>query len=60
MLCDEPTGSLDHANAAAATDLLFELQRQEGAMLVVATHSRELAARCARQLQLRDGQCCEA
>jgi len=60
LLCDEPTGSLDHATAAAATDLLFELQRQEGAMLVVATHSRELAARCARRLQLRDGQCFEA
>ena len=60
LLCDEPTGSLDHATAAAATDLLFELQRQEGAMLVVATHSDELAARCARRLQLRDGQCCEA
>jgi lipoprotein-releasing system ATP-binding protein len=60
LLCDEPTGSLDHATATAATDLLFELQRQEGAMLVVATHSRELAARCARRLQLRDGQCFEA
>ena len=60
LLCDEPTGSLDHATAAAATDLLFELQQQEGAMLVVATHSRELAARCGRRLQLRDGECCEA
>jgi lipoprotein-releasing system ATP-binding protein len=60
LLCDEPTGSLDHATATAATDLLFELQQQEGAMLVVATHSRELAARCGRRLQLRDGQCCEA
>jgi lipoprotein-releasing system ATP-binding protein len=57
LLCDEPTGSLDHGTAAAATDLLFELQRQEGAMLVIATHSRELAARCGRRLQLRDGQC---
>jgi lipoprotein-releasing system ATP-binding protein len=60
LLCDEPTGSLDHATAAAATDLLFELQREEGAMLVIATHSRELAARCAWRLQLRDGQCFEA
>jgi lipoprotein-releasing system ATP-binding protein len=60
LLCDEPTGSLDHATAAAATDLLFELQRQEGAMLIVATHNDELAARCARRLQLRDGQCCAA
>jgi lipoprotein-releasing system ATP-binding protein len=60
LLCDEPTGSLDHATATVAADLLFELQRQEGAMLVVATHSRELAARCARRLQLRDGECFEA
>jgi lipoprotein-releasing system ATP-binding protein len=60
LLCDEPTGSLDHATAAAATDLLFELQRQEGAMLIVATHNDELAARCGRRLQLRDGQCCAA
>jgi lipoprotein-releasing system ATP-binding protein len=57
VLCDEPTGSLDHATAAAATDLLFELARQEGAMLVIATHSGELAARCGRRLQLRDGRC---
>jgi lipoprotein-releasing system ATP-binding protein len=57
LLCDEPTGSLDHATAAAAADLLFELVRQEGAMLVIATHSRELAARCGRRLELRDGQC---
>jgi lipoprotein-releasing system ATP-binding protein len=57
VLCDEPTGSLDHATAAAAADLLFEVVRQEGAMLVIATHSRELAARCGRGLQLRDGRC---
>src|SRR6202030_1151891 len=44
LRCDEPTGSLDHATAAAPTHLLFELQRQDGAMLVIATHSRELAA----------------
>jgi lipoprotein-releasing system ATP-binding protein len=60
LLCDEPTGSLDHATAAAAADLLFELQGQEGAMLVIATHSRELAARCARRFELRDGRCCAA
>jgi lipoprotein-releasing system ATP-binding protein len=57
LLCDEPTGSLDHAAATAAADLLFELVRQEGAMLVIATHSRELAARCGRRLELRDGRC---
>jgi lipoprotein-releasing system ATP-binding protein len=60
LLCDEPTGSLDHATAQAATDLLFELQREEGAMLVVATHNRELADRCARRLEVRDGRCCAA
>jgi lipoprotein-releasing system ATP-binding protein len=57
LLCDEPTGSLDHATAQTAADLLFELQRQEAAMLVIATHNRELAGRCGRRLELRDGQC---
>jgi lipoprotein-releasing system ATP-binding protein len=57
LLCDEPTGSLDHATAQAAAGLLFELHSQEGTMLVIATHNRELAARCARRLELRDGRC---
>jgi len=55
VLADEPTGNLDRTTAAAIGDLLLDLQRQEGTMLVVATHSLELAARFGRRLELDDG-----
>jgi lipoprotein-releasing system ATP-binding protein len=55
LLCDEPTGNLDRASAASVTDLLFELHREEGNILVVVTHSLELASRFPRQARLADG-----
>lgn len=60
LLCDEPTGSLDRHTATAVADLLFALHRAEQAALVIATHDLELAARCDRRLQLREGTCVEA
>ena len=60
LLCDEPTGSLDHTTAEAVMDLLLELQSEEGAILVAATHSREIAARFGRRMHLRDGLCSAA
>jgi lipoprotein-releasing system ATP-binding protein len=59
LLCDEPTGSLDAGHAVAVADLLFELHRESGAMLIAVTHSEELAARFARRCELRDGRCFE-
>jgi lipoprotein-releasing system ATP-binding protein len=44
MLCDEPTGNLDRASAAAVASLLFDLYRRENAILVVVTHSAQLAS----------------
>ena len=58
VLCDEPTGSLDQATAGAVGDLLIELH-DETTILVVVTHSLELAARFERRLELREGLCCE-
>lgn len=55
LLADEPTGSLDQASAAGLADLLVELNREEGVTLVVVTHSRELARRMGRTLELRGG-----
>ena len=55
VLADEPTGNLDHPNAMAIGKLLIELQQQEKAMLVVVTHSSDLAALLQRQLRLADG-----
>ena len=45
LLCDEPTGNLDRAAADSVASLLFELQRDQRAILLVVTHSAELAAR---------------
>jgi lipoprotein-releasing system ATP-binding protein len=55
LLADEPTGSLDRTNARAIGQLLLELQQQEENMLVVVTHSQELAALFSRRLELDEG-----
>jgi len=60
LLCDEPTGNLDRTNAMAVTDLLLELEEERGKLLVVVTHSAEVAARFARRLTLVEGRCVEA
>jgi putative ABC transport system ATP-binding protein len=55
LLADEPTGNLDAATGAAIIDLMFALQAERGATLVLITHDPGLAARCGRQIRLRDG-----
>jgi lipoprotein-releasing system ATP-binding protein len=45
LLCDEPTGNLDRRSAGAVADLLLKLHAEQQAILVVVTHSEELAAR---------------
>jgi lipoprotein-releasing system ATP-binding protein len=52
LLCDEPTGNLDAASAAAVANLLLELHRDEQAILVLVTHSAELASQVADRRRL--------
>lgn len=54
VLADEPTGSLDSANAAQVLDALSEVAAH-GAALLLATHDPTVAAR-GRKLAMRDGQ----
>jgi lipoprotein-releasing system ATP-binding protein len=55
LLCDEPTGNLDHRSADLVATLLLELHQAQQNMLVVVTHSAELAARLPRAFELLDG-----
>jgi lipoprotein-releasing system ATP-binding protein len=55
LLADEPTGNLDRHTAKAVGELLLELHRQEQTMLVVVTHSMELAHLFPRQMEMADG-----
>lgn len=55
LLADEPTGALDHQNAAALTDLLVALNRESGTTLIVVTHAQACASRMGRQVALADG-----
>jgi lipoprotein-releasing system ATP-binding protein len=55
LLADEPTGNLDRHTAQAIGQLLLDLHRQEQTMLVVVTHSAELARTFPRQVEMNDG-----
>lgn len=56
LFADEPTGNLDAATGAHIVELMFALNAQHCTTLVLVTHDEALAARCQRQLRLRDGQ----
>lgn len=55
LLADEPTGNLDRATAHEVGRLLAELQGEERTILIVATHSSELAAMMQSQRELQEG-----
>jgi putative ABC transport system ATP-binding protein len=55
LLADEPTGSLDARTGKAVIELMFELNRERGSTLVLVTHDPQIAARCARRIELQAG-----
>ncbi len=56
LLADEPTGRLERKSRDAIVGIFKEL-KQDGVAIVLATHDLELAARCDRLVELRDGSC---
>lgn len=56
LLCDEPTGNLDHKSAEVVASLLLELHKQQETILIIVTHSAELAARFPIQFELHEQQ----
>lgn len=55
LLADEPTGNLDRKTAQAVGELLLDLHRQENTVLVVVTHSGDLARGFPRRMEMNDG-----
>ncbi len=55
LLADEPTGNLDRQHAREVGQLLLDLHRQHDTILIVVTHSLELARTFPRRLQMVDG-----
>ncbi len=56
LLCDEPTGNLDRHSAEVVASLLLELHARQQTILVVVTHSAELAARFSIRFEMTEGQ----
>ncbi|MER8102496.1 ABC transporter ATP-binding protein [Kitasatospora sp. NPDC094016] len=59
LLCDEPTGNLDSANAGAVL-VQFDALHEQGYTLVVITHDPAVAARAQRRVSIHDGVLSEA
>jgi lipoprotein-releasing system ATP-binding protein len=56
LLADEPTGNLDRRTAHTIGKMLLDLHREEKTILVVVTHSTELAQMLPAARELVDGQ----
>lgn len=55
ILADEPTGNLDADSAGVILDLLFEVAASGHRTVILTTHDRSVAARCSREIHIRDG-----
>ncbi|MCL2371195.1 ABC transporter ATP-binding protein [Candidatus Saccharibacteria bacterium] len=56
IFADEPTGNLDSATGAMVEKILFDLNRKQGITLIIVTHDEDIAAKCQRQVYLKDGE----
>lgn len=55
LLADEPSGSLDIHTGKEVMDLIFNLSEKEDMGLILVTHDQEIAKRCQKRFELKDG-----
>jgi putative ABC transport system ATP-binding protein len=56
IFADEPTGNLDSHTGEMVEKMLFDLNREKGITLVIVTHDPDLANKCQRIIELKDGE----
>jgi putative ABC transport system ATP-binding protein len=56
IFADEPTGNLDSNTSESIENMLFRLNREKGITLIIVTHDEDLARKCRRVIELKDGQ----
>lgn len=56
LFADEPTGNLDSTTGARIIDLLFQLNAEQNATLILVTHEYRLASRCQTRIELSAGE----
>lgn len=56
IFADEPTGNLDSATSELVENMLFRMNKEMGITLIVVTHDEDLAAKCERIIELKDGE----
>jgi putative ABC transport system ATP-binding protein len=54
LLADEPTGNLDSRSGEEILNILTGLNDQ-GVTIIIVTHNQNVAARCRRIINLKDG-----
>ena len=55
MLCDEPTGALDHENTIMILELLQKINRETGTTMVMITHAQAMTGMANRIAVIADG-----
>ena len=56
ILADEPTGNLDTRTSHEIMALLQELNRDDGVLVIVVTHEKDISEHCERVISIRDGE----
>ncbi len=56
LLCDEPTGALDHQTGKNILGLLDRINRERGSTVVIVTHNTVIGAMAGRVVRMRSGE----